>query len=47
MIMLLYKIQDGVLIALKEPGLESSDTEKTDSQDPYVVVHPNYAIDEY
>ncbi|RDD39503.1 Zygotic DNA replication licensing factor mcm6 [Trichoplax sp. H2] len=39
--------RDGVLIALKEPGLESGDTEKPDSQDPYVVVHPNYAIDEY
>lgn len=39
---------DGVLLALKEPFISDGDVEQAEDNesDPYLVVHPNYIIDE-
>ena len=43
-------LQDGVLLALKEPFLTDGDGEveqaEEDESNPYLVVHPNYTVDE-
>ena len=40
-------LQDGVLLALKEPlrALDEEALPAADEEDPYLVVHPNYVIE--
>lgn len=46
---MLTSFQDGVLLALKEPflgGEGEAEQAEEDESNPYLVVHPNYIIDE-